>query len=145
MPRATITTEATRVDLKSCPGGYVEIRQLPYHEMLVRRDKGGKLFFDQQQEGRVEIATLQAWARAYEFEHCIIDHNLEDEEGKKLDFSNDATLSVLDPRVGQEIEDAIDKLHNIEVDVKDFPSPASSSLEGEREPTDVPVASLPTT
>jgi hypothetical protein len=129
MPRATVTTEAQRIELKSCPGGYVEIKQLPYHEMLVRRDRGGKLFFDQQQEGRVEISTLQAWARAYEFAHCITEHNLEDEHGNKLDFSNDATLSILDPRIGQEIEDAIDKLHNLEENVADFPSPSSSSSE----------------
>lgn len=129
MPRATVRTEGLKVDLKSCEGGWVEIKQLPYYEMLVRRDRGGKLFFDAQEEGRVEIATLQAWARQYEFEHCIMDHNLEDDQGNKLDFSNEATLSILDPRIGQEIEDAIDKLHNVEENIKDFPSPASSSLE----------------
>lgn len=129
MPRATITQEAERVELKTCPDGWVDVRQLPYHEMLVRRDKGGKLFFDQQQEGRVEITTLQAWARAYEFEHCIIDHNLEDEDGNKLDFKNPLTLKVLDPRIGQEIEEVIDRLHNLETDIKDFPSPSSSSSE----------------
>jgi len=65
----------------------------------------------------------------YEFEHCIADHNLEDENGQKLDFSNELTLKTLDPRVGQEIEEAIDKLHNVEENVKNFPSPASSSSE----------------
>lgn len=129
MPRATIRTEAQHIELKSLEGGWIELRQLPYYDMLVRRDRGGKLFFDAEQEGRVEIATLQAWARAYEFEHCILDHNLEDENGNKLDFSNELTLKTLDPRVGQEIEDAIDKLHNTEDDVKGFPSPASTSLE----------------
>lgn len=131
MPRATVTQEAQRIDLTSCPEGWVEIRQLPYHEMLVRRDKGGKLFFDQQQEGRVEITTLQAWARAYEFEHCIIDHNLEDENGEKLDFKKADTLKVLDPRIGQEIEELIDKLHNLEADIKDFRSPSSLSSESD--------------
>lgn len=129
MPRATVRTEVQRVDLKSCPDGWVDIKQLPYYEMLVRRDKGGKLFFDTEEEGRVEIATLQAWARQYEFEHCIADHNLEDDNGQKLDFANEMTFKVLDPRIGQEIEEAIDKLHNVEENVKDFPSPVSSSLE----------------
>lgn len=127
MPRATVTTEAHRIELKSCEGGWVDIRQLPYHEMLVRRDRGGKMFFDRQDEGKVEIATLQAWARAYEFEHCIVDHNLENGDGTKLDFRNHDTLKVLDPRIGAEIEDAIDKLHNVEENVKGFPSPAPSS------------------
>src|SRR4249919_1400178 len=129
MPRTTVRTEVQRVDLVSCEGGWVDIKQLPYYEMLVRRDKGGKLFFDAEEEGRVEIATLQAWARQYEFEHCIADHNLEDDLGNKLDFSNELTLRSLDPRVGQEIEEAIDKLHNVEENVKNFPSPASSSSE----------------
>jgi hypothetical protein len=136
MPRATVRTEVQRVNLVSCPEGWVDIKQLPYYEMLVRRDKGGKLFFDAEEEGRVEIATLQAWARQYEFEHCIADHNLEDDQGNKLDFSNELTLRSLDPRVGQEIEEAIDKLHNVEENVKNFPSPVSSSSEDNgNEPT----------
>lgn len=141
MPRATVTKEAIKVELKSCPpDGYVSLKQLPYHEMLVRRDRGGQLFFDPTgEEQKVEIATLQAWARAYEFKHCILDHNLQDEDGKLLDFSKDGVLSELDPRVGQEIEEAIDKLHNVEADVKDFPSQPSSSSE---EPTNVPDESL---
>lgn len=143
MPRATVTTEAIKVELKTCPpDGFVKLKQLPYHEMLVRRDRGGQLFFDPTgTEQKVEIATLQAWARAYEFEHCIMDHNLEDEHGNKLDFSKAETLRQLDPRVGQEIEDAIDKLHNVEADVKDFPLPASSSSE---ETTNDPSESLVT-
>lgn len=143
MPRATITKEATRVELKSCPGGFVEIRQLPYHEMLVRRDRAGQLFFDPTgEDAKVEIATLQAWARQYEFEHCIADHNLEDEYGNKLDFSKEGTLSVLDPRIGQEIEEAIDKLHNVESDVKDFPlQQSSSSEETSNEPSESLVGS----
>ena len=131
MPRATVTKEAIKVELKTCPpDGFVKLKQLPYHEMLVRRDRGGQLFFDPSgEEQRVEVATMQAWARAYEFKHCIVEHNLEDENGKLLDFAKEGVLSELDPRVGQEIEAEIDKLHNLEADIKDFPSPPSSSLE----------------
>ena len=130
MPRATVTKEAQRFELKSLEGAFVSIRQLPYHEMLVRRDRGGQLFFNPEEgDGKVEISTLQAWARAYEFKHCIADHNLEDENGQKLDFAKDGILSELDPRVGQEIEELIDSLHNVETNVKDFPSQPSSSSE----------------
>ncbi len=131
MPRATVTKEAIKVELKTCPpDGYVKLKQLPYHETLVRRDRAGQLFFDPTgEEQRVEVSTLQAWARAYEFEHCIVEHNLEDENGKLLDFTKEGVLSELDPRVGQEIEAEIDKLHNLEADIKDFPSPPSSSSE----------------
>lgn len=143
MPRAEVTSEAIKYDLVSCPpDGYVKIKQLPYHEMLVRRDRAGQLFFDPSGEDtKVEISTLQAWARAYEFKHCIVEHNLEKKDGSPFDFSKDGELSFLDPRVGQEIEELIDKLHNVETDVKDFPKPASSSLE---EIEDVPDASMVT-
>lgn len=127
MPRATVTSDVQHIELKSCPGGFVDLRQLPYHEMLVRRDRAAKFVMDAEAAGqRMEIETVQAWARAFEFEHCIIDHNLEDEFGGKLDFSNSMTLKVLDPRVGEEIEEAIDALHNREEDLANFPSPAST-------------------
>lgn len=137
MPRATVTTETIHIDLKTCPGGYVELRQLPYHEMLVRRDRAAKYVMDEASQGkRVEVETVQSWARGYEFQHCIIDHNLEDEFGGKLDFSNAMTLTILDPRVGEEIEEAIDKLHNREEDLAPFPQPASSSsMEATQEPS----------
>jgi hypothetical protein len=131
MPRAEVTSEAIEYPLETCPpDGFVKIKQLPYHEMLVRRDRAGQLFFNPSDEdGKVEVSTLQAWARAYEFKHCIVDHNLERKDGTPFDFSREGELSFLDPRVGQEIEELIDKLHNVEANVKDFPQPASSSLE----------------
>ena len=128
MPRATVTSESIRINLKSCEGGWVDLRQLPYHEMLVRRDRAARYVMDAEQEGKkVEIETVQSWARGYEFEHCIIDHNLEDEFGQKLDFANAMTLKVLDPRVGEEIEEEIDKLHNREEDLEGFQQPVTSS------------------
>lgn len=127
MPRATVSLEAIRVDLKTCEGGYVDIKQLPYHEMLVRRDRAAKYSMDQQRDtGRLDIEMLQAMVREYEFAHCIVDHNLEDDQGRKLDFTNAATLRILDPRVGEEIEEAIDKLHNREEELPGFTQPATS-------------------
>jgi hypothetical protein len=141
MPRATVSSEAIQIDLKSCEGGFVLIKQLPYHEMLVRRDRAARYSLDQQREGnRVDIEMLQAMAREYEFAHCIADHNLEDEHGKKLNFQNPMTLKILDPRVGEEIEEAIDKLHNREEDLELFSSPASTLSATPTEVTTTPSA-----
>jgi hypothetical protein len=60
-----------------------------------------------------------------------LDHNLEDEFGNKLDFSNGMTLQVLDPRIGVEIERYIDELNQDAEDEEqeDFTQLATSSLE----------------
>lgn len=127
MPRATVTLDAQEVQLKSCPGGWVKLRQLPYHEMLVRRDKAARYSMDQSREGTLDIETLSANTRQMEFAQCIVEHNLEDDLGNLLDFSNPNTLRVLDPRIGEEIGDAIDKLHQTEEDLQPFTKPASPS------------------
>lgn len=145
MPKATVSLDAIRVELKTCEGGFVSIKQLPYHEMLVRRDRAAKYSMDQQRDtGRLDIEMVQAVAREWEFAHCIVDHNLEDDQGRLLDFSNAATLRVLDPRIGEEIEEAIDKLHNREEELPGFMQPATPLLlvtETEQQDTNEPSAS----
>jgi hypothetical protein len=42
---------------------------------------------------------------------------LEDDNGNLLDFKAAFTLQLLDPRVGQEIGDAIDAMNNFEGDL----------------------------
>lgn len=142
MPKATVSLEAIRVDLKSCDGGFVMLKQLPYHEMLVRRDRAARYSLDQAQKGnRLDIEMVQAMAREYEFANCIVDHNLEDDLGNKLNFANPATLRVLDPRIGEEIEEAIDRLHNREEDLELFMEPASQLSVVPKEDTNGPSAS----
>lgn len=112
MPRATMLTEGVRHELKTCPDGFVLLKQMSYSEMLARRDIVTRLSM-QQGKGNdkinVELANLEA--NKFSFKHCIVDHNLEDEFGMKLDFSNGMTLQILDPRVGSEIERLIDEMN----------------------------------
>lgn len=138
MPKATVTIEATRINLKSCPGGYIEIKPLPYGKLLHRRDRATKMSMEQRQGQRddtqkFDLEMMQQFTRAYEFKNCIVDHNLQDEAGNKLNFAMDATLDLLDPKVGQEIEREIDKLNSDDEDLETFTSQStpSSTVEAE--------------
>jgi len=80
---------------------------------------------------RMDIDMLQAQSRIFEFNHCVVDHNLSDDHGTKLNFSNPSTLGILDPKVGQEIEQLIDNLNQLEeIDEELFTQSRSSSTEG---------------
>lgn len=133
MPDATVSHELEHVDLASCPpDGYVRLRQMPYRELLQRRDGAARLSMEAKEkaegeESRMLIETMQTWAREFEFRNCIAEHNLTDKEGNALDFNNPLTFHSLNPAVGLEIEKAIDKLNGEAEESKDF-TPAVSSL-----------------
>ena len=136
MPRATVSRETKRYDLRTCPDGFVELRQLPYAEMLARRDIITQMTLEstpaslgteeEVQRARIEMANLES--NRFSFRHCIVNHNLEDEDGRLLDFKDRRTLERLDPRIGVEIEELIDNLNtDTEDTLKDFTTPPSSS------------------
>lgn len=131
MPKATISTEGTRVDLRSCPDGYVIIRQLGFGQMLKRRDMIARYSqeFSARNNGpqRVDISIMQEASRRYDFANCIADHNLEDDNGNKLNFSNPLTIDALDPKIAAEIEREIDKLNLEDFDADTFTMPSASS------------------
>jgi hypothetical protein len=133
MPRATVNSEATRVDLKSLPGGFVMLKQLPFGQMLSRRDKAARYLQEvnpraaRDDISKIQIDILNEASRIYDFKNCIIDHNLEDDQGNKLDFGNAMTLQVLDPKVGAEIEREIDKMNRDDFDEEVFTTPSVES------------------
>lgn len=132
MPKATVSTETTKKELKSLQGGFVELRRLPFGLLLERRDNASKMSMSSRQgqsDQKVDIALMQRWSRQFEFQHCIVDHNLEDDNGNKLNFDNAMSIDALDPRIGQEIEEYIDELNGeeSEEDKQAFPSPSSES------------------
>lgn len=135
MPRATVSHTGVRHDLKSCPGGFVELRQLSYDEILARRDGVTNLSIEREQaemggdDVRMQINTMQKWAREFDFRNCIRDHNLEDDNGQPLDFTKSHTFRILDPKIGREIEALIDQLNgdnDDEASMQPFTSAAGS-------------------
>lgn len=117
MPKATANTEVQdKVDLKSCPGGWVQLRRLTFGEMNARLDMAGKMSMQADQKTKTADASIemaQAAVVEYEFGKCIVDHNLEDDEGNKLDFTKPAHVRALDPRIGEEISTLIDDLNQL--------------------------------
>jgi len=139
MPNATVSQELHHFELKSLKGAFVELRQLPYADMLTRRDKGSVTSMEQKidrktrsREDKVKmtVEVLQSWEKNYMFKSCIANHNLEDANGVSLDFNNPMTLKTLRPDIGYEIERLIDDLHSEGDDFsEDFPNVASTSSE----------------
>lgn len=110
MPRATVSSDTTKLDLTSLPGGYVELRKLTYGEVLTRRDLGMKIEMGRPgQQGRMQLDNADE--RSFAFSKAIVDHNLEDENGTKLNMKDKNVILSLEPNVAQEIEAAIDEMN----------------------------------
>ena len=148
MPKATVTQETERIELKSCPpDGFVELRTLSFHEMNTRADIAARMYQEEKvgQVGkkkaddaviRAYMETMNVAMTEYEFRNCIVDHNLEDENGNLIDFTRPMQAWRLDPKVGAEIAKAIDELNTGEsdddLDPLVIPAFSSSSAEQSR-------------
>jgi hypothetical protein len=126
MPRATANRSDTKIHtLKTVPAtdteeaGFVEIRRLVYGDKLERRARTGKMSMRFEGKGKgsdavSEMNVLDKASTLFDFQRCIVDHNLTDENNRKLNLSNQQDIDSLDPRVGEEISNAIDDLNNFE-------------------------------
>jgi hypothetical protein len=124
MPKAVTTIEDKEtVPLKTCPpDGYVVLRRMTYGQFLSRREMAGQLAVSSKQRGAAPEAIMNAMGRnvtEYEFQKCIMEHNLEDENGNLLDFVKGTAVSIeiLDPRIGEEISTNIARMNNFEEDL----------------------------
>jgi hypothetical protein len=150
MPKATVSTENERHELKSCPGGFVELRQLSWAEMMKRRDIASRMYADVSTRQNVTQETIRQYMEVvnvaimeFEFKTCIVDHNLEDDDGNLLDFSNPMSLSILNPKIGSEIDRYIEQMNQEdETSVVPLEKQLTSSLQdGETKPTDSTILS----
>lgn len=135
MPVVTINPEQfERFELKSAEGAYICLRPLPYGMKLARRSKAVRTMMRSkpvqsrkealEQDQVFELSTEDEWAAAHDFAYCIGEHNLESAPGQLINFQENTlfVIKMLDPRVGTEIEQLIDKLNNAddEEDFEDF-------------------------
>lgn len=117
MPKATVDTSTERYDLKTCEGGFVEIKRMPYGEWLTRSEIAMQTFFESQKGQKSfkgEMVMRNNAVTSFEFKNCIVNHNLEDADGNALDFRSPVALQVLDPRIGNEISEYIRELHEFD-------------------------------
>jgi hypothetical protein len=128
MPKATVNIESQRFELDTCPGGFVELRTMSYGEFLKRRDMISKMSLRGQ--GKTSEAVMEMVnekVAQWEFKTCIVDHNLEDDNGDKLDLAKPHAISKLDPRIGEEISSLIDEMNKWEKDEDNDPLPSSET------------------
>ena len=122
--RATVLKTSERFDLKTLPGddkeagGWVELRRLSYGEKVRKDAEAMKMRFkseDGSSEGVTpEVSMINEHVTLREFALCIVDHNLEDEAGVKLDFNKPDHVRSLDPRIGDEISQLIGSMNDFE-------------------------------
>lgn len=129
-----------RVELKSAPpDGYVMVRPLPYGLKLERRDKATKMSMEaasgkgkkqsQDDTQKIELETLSSWSTAYDFSHCIGEHNITDANGNVLELGNPMVLKLLNPKIGSELEKILSELNDDEDEesMEDFTKRLTSS------------------
>lgn len=119
MPRATIDLSTIKhYDLNTCPGGFVELRHMSYGEKLQRQQLALKMQMTSGKgkdfEGEMQLANAEV--TQFEFSKCIVDHNLEDESGRKLNLTNVLDINKLHPQIGEEIDTYISEMNNYEVE-----------------------------
>lgn len=123
MPKAIAGMQSTRFELKSCPGGFVELKPMTYGQKMSRQGMSrlelnmGKAK-GQDITGVMELANRKA--TYFEYKNCIVGHNLEkDDDGTPFNFANELDVDILDPRVGEEISTLINDMNNFENDEDD--------------------------
>lgn len=132
MPQATINpNHVERKDLKSLPEGYVVLRRLTYGQLLDRQSDAMQMEMsgqsDKKDSPQAAIRLMGRKTAQLEFATCIVEHNLEDDKGQPLNFSNPKTLDVLDPRVGEEIGKYINEMNRFEEEVGNFGGTSDAS------------------
>lgn len=131
MPKAVVVLTPEHFDLTTLPkteeeeGGFVELRRLSYGEKLAKDAEAMKMKFkmDQLSGGDssgvdAEISVISEYATYLEFAKCVVNHNLQDEQGKTLDLKKPEGIKKLDPRVGDEISRLIGQLNDFEREAK---------------------------
>jgi hypothetical protein len=115
MPKAVVAVEPKRYELKSCPGGFVTIREMSFGERMVRNAKQGKMkVLKKSTEFAGEVEMALAALTKWDMSNLVMDHNLEDENGTKLDLSSGRDLEKLASRIGEEIGKYIDEVNNFD-------------------------------
>jgi hypothetical protein len=115
MPRATSQGQLEkRFELESCPGGFVILRKMTYGQFLHRRDIAARISVPADgKASNMPFELMQQKVSEYEFSVCVVDHNLEDDSGRKLNLSSTQDFNSLDPIIGQEIDSYINDMNQL--------------------------------
>lgn len=114
-------------ELESVPGGYVELKRLNHGESNELTDL--RLAYipaksDDDDDVSGAAKTTIRLSRHYSFSRSIVDHNL-GKNGKKFNFKKRRDVDDLDPVIGDEIAQLIDK-HNETMEENEIPNSSKS-------------------
>ncbi len=136
MPKATVSLAPVHYDLNTVEGGFVKLRRMGYGKKLDRAQnatrqtmRGTEDQLSEKEEAEMMMEIMQRRTAEIEFRECIVEHNLEDDDGKLLDFRIPATLGALDPQIGEEITTLISNLLNYEGEVNEPGNSTTASKE----------------
>lgn len=123
MPRATVdASSTTKFDLKSLPDAYVVMRKQTYGERQRRADIVTRVTMQAADtRGTPDIMHMDIRnldVTLFDYRTSIIEHNLEDSDGRNLDFKRTEDLENLDPQVGDEIEGLIRDMNRFDQEGK---------------------------
>lgn len=115
MPVAVVDSQPVRRELKTVPEGYVVIREMTYGERIMRGGMTGAMKIlkgksDYAGELSMETQKLTLW----DFANLVVEHNLQDKDGRELNFKLEADVRKLASKVGEEIGTYIDEINNFE-------------------------------
>lgn len=118
MPAAVaMVNETQKFELKTLPEGFVVLRRMTFGQIIQRRSLTKMSMILEGNKSRNltgELAMASKDVTLFEFAHCIVEHNLEDADGRLLALSDPRDFDQLDPRVGQEVEQLISTLNNLD-------------------------------
>jgi hypothetical protein len=129
--------------LQTCPGGFVKLRRMSYGELLTSQDMAYQVSVKESKDGgdpEAGVNVTQAKIFEYQFRTCILDHNLDDEHGRRLRFESPEAVHSLDSNIGQEINAQIEKMHRWD---KTHPNSVEPSTNGSstKDATEIVTAS----
>ena len=113
-------------ELEKVEGGWVSLRRLNHGQSNELTDL--RLMFvpgDDDEEESARARTSIKVGRHYSFSHCIVDHNL-GADGRKFDFKKRRDVDNLDPMIGDEVADLIDKHNETIEESGDLPNSSES-------------------
>jgi hypothetical protein len=130
MAIAVATDVPEHVKLKTVPAnpkiegpdgeqGFVDIRRLSYGEKMAKRAFNSKMTVKSKRgskDAESIIDTFNERSDLFDFANAIVHHNLQDKDGRLLNFRNEQDVKKLAGQVAEEIQTAIDKLNNFEDD-----------------------------
>ncbi len=122
MAVGVVTQQTERFELKSCkPDGFVVIRRMNYGESLKRKDMMASIAMSMDttkgkgnSETKMQMDLLQEKTSLWEFANLIVDHNITDEQERKLDFRRPEHVRALVGQIGDEIQMYIDQMNSFE-------------------------------